>query len=194
MSNYLVIADVGKALVEVLSQGMLENRAPGVNPSDTPTIVLQSPHGLADKMLSVFLYRVVENAHTKNQPTGLGKGGRVRKAPLTLELHFMITPHYDDANARHALLGRVMSILYDHPVLAVADPVDALGAAREEVRIVLNSVPLDEMARVWEALQESYQLSVCYIARVAILDSTIEQFITPVLGKRSRYGEPALAT
>ena len=54
---------------------------------------------------------------------------------------------------------------------------------------MLNSLPLDELTRIWEAIQESYQLSVCYIARVAILDSTEEQYIAPVLHKRTQYGE-----
>jgi hypothetical protein len=55
---------------------------------------------------------------------------------------------------------------------------------------VLNPVSLEETARVWQAMEMSYRLSVCYVVRVALVDSTREQFIQPVVQKTARYGEP----
>ncbi len=189
MSNYLILSDVGNCLLQILGDGFTADNA-FKNHLQRDKIALQSPHGSMEGQLSVFLYRVVEDAQTKNQPTGYGNGGRVRKAPLTLDLHYMITPHFKDTATGNMVLGKVLSILYDNPFLYLADLLKRANAPREEVRLVLNSVPLDEMARVWEALQESYQLSICYIARVAILDSTDEHFLVPVKNKHAEYGEP----
>lgn len=189
MSNYLIVSDVGDCLRQTLGDGF------EIGPQNQwiinhEQIMLQSPHGLAENQLSVFLYRIVEDAQMKNQPPGYGNGGRVRKAPLTLDLHYMITPHFKVRSTSDQVLGKVLSILYDNPFLYLGDLRGRENAPREEVRLVLNSLPLDELTRIWEAIQESYQLSVCYIARVAILDSTEEQYTAPVLNKRTQYGEP----
>ncbi len=189
MSNFLILSDVGDSLLQALRGGFEAD--PATNEILPPKkIALQSPHGSMEGQLSVFLYRIIEDAQTKNQPPGYGNGGKVRKAPLALELHYMITPHFKNQGTSHTVLGKVCSILYDAPFLYLSDLRGREDAPREEVRLVLNSVPLDELARVWEALQESYQLSICYIARVAVLDSSDERYLTPVLNKRAEYGEP----
>ena len=56
---------------------------------------------------------------------------------------------------------------------------------------MLNPVSLEETARVWQALEMSYRLSVCYVVRVVLVDSTREQFLQPVVTRRIAYGESA---
>ena len=53
---------------------------------------------------------------------------------------------------------------------------------------MLNPVSLEELTRVWQALEIPYRLSVCYIARVAIVDSQQEQYFAPVVSKQITYG------
>jgi hypothetical protein len=55
--------------------------------------------------------------------------------------------------------------------------------------VILNPVTLEETTRVWQALEMSYRLSVCYVARVAMVDSRREKFGQAVLSKRGEYGE-----
>jgi hypothetical protein len=43
-------------------------------------------------------------------------------------------------------------------------------------------VSLEETTRVWQALEMSYRLSVCYVVRVVLVDS-----------RRSRTGPPVVA-
>jgi hypothetical protein len=55
------------------------------------------------------------------------------------------------------------------------------------VRVILNPVTLEETTRVWQALEMSYRLSICYMVRVAMVDSRREQFQQPVLQKTASY-------
>jgi hypothetical protein len=87
------------------------------------------------------------------------------------------------------LLGKVMQVLYDRAILEGGDLAGSLGAVNEPIRITLNSVSLEETARVWQALEMSYRLSVCYIARVAMVDSTHEEYHQPVLEKNAQFGK-----
>ena len=59
----------------------------------------------------------------------------------------------------------------------------------EEIRLVLNPVSLEELTRVWQALEIPYRLSVCYLARVIIVDSEQQQFRQPIVYERITYGK-----
>ena len=59
--------------------------------------------------------------------------------------------------------------------------------ADEDVRIVLNPVSLEETTRVWQALEMSYRLSVCYVVRVALVDSRRQVQTTPVVERQGEF-------
>jgi hypothetical protein len=80
-----------------------------------------------------------------------------------------------------------MQVLYDRAILVGTNPNGTLAETGEEIRMILNSVSLEETTRVWQALELSYRLSVCYTARVAIVDSGEEVFVPPVVSKRALY-------
>lgn len=191
MGDYTVMAEVGQALVSVLFQEM--NSDPQVRTLiDTEDRVsLESPADLQDNdavRLSVYLYRVVEDPYLKNQFPVEGTGGKLRKAPLTLDLYYLVTPLVGTPREQHIVLGKTMQILYDRAILQGADLSGSLSASAEEIRVILNPVSLEETTRVWQALEMSYRLSVCYTARVAIVNSLEEQFFQPILAKRTSYG------
>jgi hypothetical protein len=64
----------------------------------------------------------------------------------------------------------------------------SLGTAGGAIRLILNPVSLEELTRVWQALEIPYRLSVCYLARVIMLNSEQERFGQPVVSKRITYG------
>ncbi|HWG95769.1 MAG TPA: DUF4255 domain-containing protein [Nitrospira sp.] len=192
MSEYTVLAEVGESLVQVLWEEIQQDPQVSVLIDNENRISLESPFDLRDNdavRLSIYLYRVVEDPNTKNRFPVAGNGGTVRKPPLTLDLHYLITPMVGAPREQQILLGKVMQVLYDRAILEGNDLAGSLAAVNEPLRIILNSVSLEETARVWQAMEMSYRLSVCYMARVAILDSTRERYIQPVLQKNSVYGE-----
>ena len=197
MSDYTVLADAGDSLVGVLWQEIQAD--PQVAPlfPAQAAVSLESPADLQNNnavRLSIYLYRVVEDPNTKNQFPVRGNGDRLRKPPLTLDLFYLVTPMVGAPREQHIVLGKVMQVLYDRAILEGADLQGTLAASDEPVRIIFNPVTLEETTRVWQALEMSYRLSVCYLVRVAMVDSRREQAAQRILQKTGRYGEKTLPT
>jgi hypothetical protein len=191
MADYTVLAEVGESLVQVLWQEIQPD--PQVNGliDNINRISLESPFELRENnvvRLSIYLYRVVEDAYTKNQFPVSGNGGRLRKPPLTLDLFYLVTPLVGSPREQQIVLGKVMQVLYDRAILSGADLIGSLAGAAEEVRVILNPVSLEETTRVWQALEMSYRLSVCYVARVAMVSSRRETSTQPVVVLDAGYG------
>ena len=191
MSDYSVIAELGDSLLSVLfSELNADSQISGLIDSED-RISLESPADLENNnsvRLSMYLYRILENPYMKNSFPVDGTGGKLRKAPLTLDLYYLLTPMVGTPREQMIVLGKTMQVLYDRPILEGADLSGSLGTTGEAIRMVLNPVSLEELTRVWQALEISYRLSVCYLARVIILDSEQEQFGQPVVYKRITYG------
>jgi hypothetical protein len=191
MSDYTVLADIGDSLVSILFQELNgDPQVKGLIDSED-RISLESPADLANNnsvRLSIYLYRLIEDPHMKNRFPVEGTGGRTRKPPLTLDLFYLVTPHVGTPREQQIVLGKTMQVLYDRAILVGANPSGPLALSGEEIRMILNPVSLEETTRVWQALEISYRLSVCYTARVAIVNSQEEQFIPPVISKQAAYG------
>jgi hypothetical protein len=192
MADYTVLAEVGESLAGVLWEEIqMDPQVSGLIDNES-RISLESPFDLRDNdsvRLSIYLYRIIENASTKNQFPVQGNGARLRKAPLTLDLLYLVTPLVGSPREQQIVLGKVMQVLYDRAILQGPDLAGLLRNSGEEIRIILNPVTLEETTRVWQALEMSYRLSVCYMARVAMVDSRREQLTQRVVSKHSEYGE-----
>jgi hypothetical protein len=130
---------------------------------------------------SLWLYRIVESPYVKNAPLGFtGRdeapnpngvaGARLAYPPLALSLHYLLTPLGGTEEARQLAIGHAMLALHDHPIAPLTDP--QAQTVAEELHIALCRLTLEELTRVWEALQAPYRLSVCYEVRVVRLSST----------------------
>ena len=190
MSDYTVIAEVGESLVGVLWEEIQLDPQVSLLIDNENRISLQSPKDLAEDnsvRLSIYLYRIVEDPHLKNQPMGIVEGRRQRVAPLALDLFYLVTPLVGTPREQQILLGKAMEVFYDRALLEGTDVSPAMNAAGEEVRIVLNPVSLEETTRVWQALEMSYRLSVCYVVRVVLVDSRRSRVAMPVLSRRGEF-------
>jgi hypothetical protein len=98
-----------------------------------------------------------------------------------------MTPLLKEPRDQQIVLGKVMQVLYDRATLEGPDLGGALANGDERVRVIFNPVSLEEAARVWQALETTYRLSVCYMLRVALIDSTREAAAGPVVGARTVY-------
>ena len=191
MSDYAVIAELGDSLVSVLYTEMnADPQIRGLIDSED-RISLESPADLESNnsvRLSMYLYRILENPYMKNRFPVTGTGGKQRKPPLSLDLYYLLTPLVGTPREQQIVLGKAMQTLYDRPILESQDLEGSLGESGDQIRLVLNPVSLEELTRVWQALEIPYRLSVCYIARVAIMDSQLQQFSHPVVYKRITFG------
>jgi hypothetical protein len=190
VSDYTVIAEVGEALVGVLWEEIQLDPQVSLLIDNENRISLQSPKDLAEDnsvRLSIYLYRIVEDPHLKNQSMGIVEGRRQRVAPLALDLFYLVTPLVGTPREQQIVLGKAMEVFYDRALLEGTDLSPAMNAAGEEVRIVLNPVSLEETTRVWQALEMSYRLSVCYVVRVVLVDSRRSRVAIPVLSRQGEF-------
>jgi uncharacterized protein DUF4255 len=191
MNDYSIIADLGDSLVSVLYSSLsADPQISGLIDSED-RISLESPADLESNnsvRLSMYLYRILENPYMKNRFPVEGSGGKIRKPPLALDLYYLLTPLVGTPREQQIVLGKTMQVLYDHAILKGPDMSGTLETGDEEIRLILNPVSLEELTRVWQALEIPYRLSVCYIARVIIVDSEQQQFGQPVVYRRITYG------
>lgn len=147
------------------------------------------PPAPSTMILSLWLYRVRRLDELENAPPRVGSDGRLRRAPLPLVLHYLVTPLSNDELNRHRLLGAAMQTLHDHARIGPEFLRPALqGEEDGPVGIHLEQLSFEDASRVWHALQAPYQLSVSYFAQYVPIEA--RRSLTdgaPVLETHSRH-------
>lgn len=199
MSGPLAIAAVTAALKDLLNNGLLDHDLATVgsygvsaSPPDRITTGSDEPN-----RLNLFLYQVTPNPGWRNVglPARDAGGARVANPPLALDLHYLLTAYgSEDLNAE-ILLGFAMQMLHETPVLdrdllrtvlATPSPVDdvlvpgifgsltALDLADqiEQIKISPNYLSVDDLAKMWSAMQARYRPSMAYTVSVVLIQAT----------------------
>jgi len=141
--------------------------------------------------LSVWLYRVVRDESTLNRPSERISPALTRRAPLPVRLHYLFTPitHSDEDDApetEQAILGKVLQCLHDHPQLRGTDLRDDFEGTDSVVTVRLEGLSVDELTRIWDALESPYRTSISY--EVTVVD--IEAAVQPEVGPPVRVPRP----
>lgn len=193
MATDAAIADVGETLIETLRDR--------IDFLDRDEIALASPSTVGDGeqlRLTLYLYRVTENADLKNSPRSV-TGNQLEDPPLALDLHYLLTAHPatsgDDETARtieqHSVLGRAMQVLQNEAVLRGSDLSGSLVDEGEDVRISMNptaSESFDQLMSMWSTFQEQpYQPSVSYLISPVFIEATKARPVRRVVEKTERY-------
>lgn len=181
MSNSTAIAATTATLQNLLQHQIPLRDAgiPGLKVTTLPPDLARK--GISDPQLNIFLYQTAVNAAWRNLdiPNQV-RSGESPNPPLALNLHYMLTAYgseNDDESVSHRVLGGAMSVLHDHPLLGAQEITDALAGSGletqfERVRIAPIALPMDEMSKLWTALQSNYRLSAGYEITVLLIDST----------------------
>lgn len=184
MSNALAIAAVTQTLVHLITSEI------GADPQqDLPSgiqVTAQPPDAANNDttityQVNLFLYHVMPNAAWRNMPLpDRVLPGETGQPPLALNLYYIITAYsrdqadVGDINS-HNLLGRVMRVLYDHPVLGSGDitlPDSDVQNQIERIRITMQPLNIEEIYRLWTGFETPYRLSVSYEVAVVLIEST----------------------
>lgn len=184
MATADVIKDMGETLVFLLRAGI-----PSVDPN---LIVVATPDEFetlrdpAKPNITVFLYRIAVNPQMRNDPRRLRPDGSIVRQPLPLELSFLITAWAKDTRDELRIIGRILQVLYDRAELGAADLVGASWDKNDTVQLVLESLPLEDHYRIWDANEVPYRLSLTYVARVIGILPTESTAPAPVVDARLR--------
>jgi hypothetical protein len=123
----------------------------------------------ASVALTLFLYRVTVNEQLRNgsQP---GRTPPDQAPSLPLDLHWMLTVWANSAPAEQVVFAWVLRQLGQRSLLdaSVLPPAD--WAPGEVVQFLPQELPVEDLMRIWDAIEPSYRLSATYVARVVRLD------------------------
>ena len=184
-----------------VSQTLLDLLATNLTPDLTNQIDLSSPKNAGQKRLTLFLYKVVENADLKNREGAVvpQPGGTLRqdRAPLTLDAYFLLTAHTlgdPDLLAAHQALSRAMRVFYDNGILQgsqlrAANPNTGL-AASSVLRVTLNPISMEEMTRIWSVFPDTpFEISVTYLVTPVEIESARDFTGAPVVDQIHEHGQ-----
>jgi hypothetical protein len=110
--------------------------------------------------ISIFLYSVAEYTSMRNQPQP--QNPEEPKTLLYLNLHYLITPLTQNPLMDQVVLGKIMQLFAEKPVLRGDDLQGNLKDSKEELRVILGTQPMDDVNKLWIALSAPYKLSVSY--------------------------------
>lgn len=185
MSNSLAIAAVTATLRNLLdtriNASVVDDPStdPGLAGTGVTTKALDKARTGNGNQVNLFLYQTATNAAWQNrdlpQQTKPNEQGR---PPLALELHYLVTAYGtgDDDQLGHRLLGRSMSVLYDHAVLGPSEIQAALAGNDlanqvERVRIAPLALSVEEISKLWTVFQAPYRISAAYLISAVLIDS-----------------------
>ncbi|MCP4656022.1 MAG: DUF4255 domain-containing protein [bacterium] len=152
-----------------------------------------------DRRINLFLYQVQESAALRNadwQPRA-DDPGTLMPPPLSLNLFYLMTayaandPQTGNSTA-HEILGDAMRVFHEYPIVPEGSLDPGLLDAREEIRVMLHALDLEELSRVWNTFTQPFRLSVLYEVSVVQLDrSAVAE--RPLAARVRRIGVPEVA-
>ena len=197
MSNALAIASVTKVLQDLLHNGLVDSDVTGmvggnVTVSALPPDRILGNNGAAEAtQLNLFLHQVTPNSGWRNSdlPTRDGRGDRIANPLLALDLHYLLSAYGAEELHSEILIGHAMQLLHEHPVLdrdlirdtlaggggmlpPVAQALTASDLADqiELIKITPDSMSVDDLSKLWTALQSHYRTTAAYAATVVLID------------------------
>lgn len=196
--SHLVIAEVSQYLRHTLWLGLQADNVTNQLVTVDSNIVMSNPAQPTGanvvRQMSLWLYQVLPNEHLRNAPLVRARDSTDDTAefypPLALNLYYLLTPSTGSDLGDQQVLGRALQIFHDQSILRMQSTQNS-GRA-EELHVSLAPRTIEELAEVWEAMQQPYRLSVCYEVRVARIDSLRRLPGGRVTERESRF-EPVVA-
>jgi hypothetical protein len=143
------------------------------------SVSLQTPTEMTDagrEGISLWLYRVMRDDQRLNDPERRINPTTFARRPLPMRLHYLVTPittreNLGDPDTEQYLLGKVLQSFHTRPLLRGADLGGELAGSDAELRVRLETLELDQISLVWDALEGAYQLAVSYEVTLVDIDS-----------------------
>lgn len=172
MAGFTAIADIGQTLRVLLEDDLKAEL--GLN---NLTVTLESPKTIAknnqgqNNLLSVFLYRILENADLRNRQPVTIDVSTEQPTPLAYDLYYMLTPYGTNEETRHRIIGRAVQFLYENAILQGSLLRGGLEGSIDKIRISYLPLSQDAVSQIWQALTVATQLSAFYLVTPVFIES-----------------------
>ncbi|MFN2283142.1 MAG: DUF4255 domain-containing protein [Anaerolineae bacterium] len=177
MSNYTILQDTTLELRRRIYDAL--DSAPDAdfglsNPESDITLSPPRDQMQGNPHLSLYLYRIDQDGHLRNQPWLPDQQTGLRYPPMPIKLCYLITPLEREEDQNQLMLGRIIQRFHDQPVLESlgGTPLDnSHGGNSPEMRITFEALSMEELSHIWNALRTNYRLSTAYSVHVVTVDS-----------------------
>jgi hypothetical protein len=215
MSNVLAISAVTQVLKSLIHDALIEGEATQALGDDFTVTALPPDRVVVENgeaqgnRLNLFLHRVTPNAALRNTdlPTRDASGRLVARPRLALDLHYLLTAVSGEQLNAETLLGYAVQMFHETAILPREIVRSALSsgiagdvaptafwsdrAARladqiELIKITPRILSMDDMSRIWTALQTSYRTTVAYDVSLVLIERELS--VRPSLPVLSRGG------
>ncbi len=207
MSSPLAIAAVSAVLRSFLQNSVIEHDLAAILGGDV-TVSSEPPDRIdigaaSPDRLNLFLFQANENQGWRNVglPTRNGSGERISNPPLALDLSYLLTAYGSGDFHAETLLGHAMFVFHEMPILtrdairaAIPAPPPAtlpngltsstLADQIEQIKIIPQNMSVEELSKIWSALQSQYRPTAVYKVSVVLIES--EKSVRPTLPVRTR--------
>lgn len=187
MADWHVIENSGRTLVALIERRLKRAGIMNVTVGLVTAAGFEKLAVAGQPHISLFLFQIAGNPEMRNLPETIFPDGTRARQPLPLELSYLVTAWgvrtadtlADDmlAAAEEArLLGLVLQACYDGAELSRGELVEDLGTAAwatsDALQVAMQTLPVDQHYRIWDAAELGYRLSLVYRVRVASLEPT----------------------
>lgn len=207
MSTPLAVATVSAVLRSFLENSVIQHDLAAVLGgnviiSTEPPDRIDLSAGTPDR-INLFLFQATENPgwRSRGLPTRAANGDRISNPPLALDLSYLLTAYGSGDFHAEVLLGHAMFVLHEMPVLtrdairaAIPVPPPAtlpngltssnLADQIEQIKITPHTTSVEELSKIWSALQSQYRPTAVYTASVILIES--QRSVRPTLPVRAR--------
>jgi hypothetical protein len=186
MSNMSIIHDLSEEIRRRIFAAMTSVNGISLDFTDLSNNIVFTPPDESTESntkLSLYLYHIGINNSLRNQaklPSPQATDGLLTN-PLPLELKYLITPLSDELN-NQLMMGRMLQYVYDFPHIDSIDqkPIgNSFGGASERVRITPSLLTVEQLAQMWNALNQPYRLALGFSVDVVAIDSAKPASINP---------------
>ena len=176
--------DAGRSLIKLIWDSVRDDEPWRKNSGidSEAQIVLSSPEETGEQhKLSIFLYRIEEDVYLRSAgweeiESNDNPVARFSGPALSLRLFYMITPQAKQDEVNHIIIGRLLQIFNDNPILKAPFLQGSLSGT--ELKLIFNPLTIDDMNKIWGIISRSrpYVPSLFYeVSRIYIESSRVTQ-------------------
>ena len=183
MSSYNNLNSVSKTLANRIWNGIKDNKQIKTIIHSPEQISHLSPKDAQTEsaQVSVFLYTITELSSMRNQTQTTPNPS---KPPLYLNLHYLITPLTQSVENDQIVLGKIMQLFSETPVLRGSDLQGSLSETGDDLRITLDALAADDLNKLWTMFSTPYKLCVSYSVYPVRIESSVKSERKTVIIKK----------
>jgi len=168
MSDFTSIAGVAESIRKLLQNEMDKVFRDTVSVTLDPPKKIQEDNRTDNRLLSVYLYKVMENPDLKN--AGYIINNRTEMVRTTaLDIHFIATPYGPDQDSILRIAGRTQQVLCSK-IITGSLLQSTIEGSDQSIKITQIPLPQELITQIWQAMEVSMRMSFYYIATPVYID------------------------